>query len=86
MRTEVIEVKKYMPFKRIFGNINLSAFRYLISNVFIDNEYISYDLNREDNEVSVTIIMENHCIETITITMENNDETLVREFKTVWSE
>ena len=87
MRTEVIEVKQYLPYKRIFGNMNLSAFKYTIANVYMDEKYISYDLIKEDNEVSITITFNEYFrMENIVMSLENDDKTLVENFKIVWSE
>lgn len=89
MFTKTLHVNKNMFFREIFHKINKSAENMLISNVIINESTINYDLLTDENEVSVTIILEGDiCIlplvASIVLSLENADVTIINKIKRIW--
>ena len=93
MEKEVIEVRKYMFFQKIFKNINESSCNFTISNISITDYYITYDLITDHNEISVSItIDECHSVkglkfvEEIIVLMERKNKYLIKKIENAWRE
>lgn len=89
MFTKTLQVNKNMFFREIFHKINESAENMLISSVTIHDASINYDLLVEDNEISVTILLEGDvCIfptvTNIVLSLENGDVTIINKIKRIW--
>lgn len=89
MFTKTLQVNKSMFFREIFHKINESAENMLISSVIIDDATINFDLLSENNETSVTIILEGDiCIfplvTKIVLSLENGDVTIINKIKRIW--
>lgn len=88
MITKTIEVNKRMTFREIFKKINENTEDMLIGNVNIGDNLINYDLQSEENEVSITLILKDDevfpLVVKIVVSMENGDLNVINNLKRVW--
>lgn len=88
MITKTIEVNKRMTFREIFKKINKNTEDMLIRNVNIGDNLINYDLQSEENEVSITLILKDDevfpLVFRIVVSMENGDLNVINNLKRVW--
>lgn len=88
MITKTIEVNKRMTFREIFKKINENTEDMLIRNVNIGDNLINYDLQSEENEVSITLILKDDgifpLVIKIVVSMENGDLNVINNLKRVW--
>lgn len=88
MITKTIEVNKRMTFREIFKKINENTEDMLIRNVNIGDNLINYDLQSEENEVSITLILKDDgifpLVVKIVVSMENGDLNVINNLKRVW--
>lgn len=88
MITKTIEVNKRMTFREIFKIISENTGDMLISNVNIGDNLINYDLQSKENEVGITLILEDDeafpLVVKIVVSMENGDLNVINNLKRVW--
>lgn len=91
MISKALEVNKSMCYADIFNKIyspekiNL----YKVSDLHIDENCISYDLLSDENEVSITLLLEGEVsiipkIKEIVISIERGDLNLFNDLKLIW--
>lgn len=91
MFNKTLQIDKRFNFREIFHKINKTTNGMLISNVNINDSVISYDLISDNNEVSISIILEGDVamypiVSEIIMDFENGDITIINKIKSEWSE
>lgn len=85
----IIEIQNYFTFREIFHKISTNTGDFIISNVNINENDISYDLISEENQVSITMFLQGDTImypyiDSLIVSMEYKDEILLRNLKRMW--
>lgn len=91
MFTKTLEIGKRFSYREIFSKINKTTNDMLISNITIDDAVITYDLISNENEVSISIVLDGDVgmypmITKIILSFENGDITIINKIKSEWSE
>lgn len=92
MISKTLKINKSMCYGDIFNKIYLpeKINSYKVADLHIDNNCISYDLLSNDNEVSVSLLLEGEIniiptIKEIVISIEQGDLNLFNDLKSIWS-
>lgn len=91
MFTKTLEINKRFSYREIFSKINKTTNDMLISNITIDDAVITYDLISNENEVSISIVLDGDVglypmITKIIMSFENASVTIINKIKSEWSE
>lgn len=91
MISKTLKMDKTMCYGDIFNKIYLpeKINYYKVAELHIDNNCISYDLLSNDNEVSVSLLLEGEInimptIKEVVISIERGDLNLFNDLKLIW--
>lgn len=91
MFTKTLEINKRYSFREIFSKINKTTEDMMISNVTINDNLITYDLMSSENEISISIILDDDValypiVSKIIMSFEQANITIINKIKSEWSE
>lgn len=91
MFTKTLEINKRYSFREIFSKINKTTEDMMISNVIINDNLITYDLMSSENEISISIILDDDValypiVSKIIMSFEQANITIINKIKSEWSE
>lgn len=92
MISKTLKLNKIMSYREIFKRVySFEDLGFRVCDLCIDDTCISYDIISDDNEVSISLLLEGEVssvptIRDIVISIENGELNLLNTIKSVWND